>query len=184
MKLILVLFCLLLSYNVNAMGSEVDEKSIDLIESSPEIDITMTPQGFEKNFSFNYGVLALKTNYSSANSQRASSSVSLQEQNSDFYLNSELTIQSSQNFDISMTANIYQTPLLSKNTSHLNWLPKNSASSDKLESQYSLIGSYNISSHWKLSGGIILSDVYNSLDNNQSNIKINNVALLKTSYSF
>jgi hypothetical protein len=88
-----------------------------------------------------------------------------------------------------MTANIYQKNPLTNHSSPINRLPNNLIPSNYIpsnpkESQYSLIGHYNISSHWKLSGGIVLTDFTKVWDDSQNNIKVNNVALVKTSYRF
>jgi hypothetical protein len=68
MKFILALFCIYFSCSVNAFEKKTNQKSIPhpyLPASQPEIVLDIHQQGFEKAFSFNYGAVALKTNYSS-----------------------------------------------------------------------------------------------------------------------
>ncbi|MBU2894269.1 hypothetical protein KO495_13195 [Colwellia sp. D2M02] len=191
MKLTLMLICILCSYHVSANENKSIEHIIYTQEKSPleksisQVDnVILHQQDFEQNITFHYGLLEIETHYSNSNNQRAPAAVSLQEQYSDFYLNSELTIQSSDNFDISMSTNIYQDNLITLNNQQRTWLPNNTFLNNHQGTQYSFMGNYNISSSWKISGGIVLIEATNNQSAILSDVKANNIALFGTSYRF
>lgn len=197
MKLIIAYCFLCFSYTAEAFEQNTNKNQISSSYSSSlfsEINLIPPQQSFDELFSLHYGPLELKTNYSSSHIMRDPTLVSFKEQGSYLYLGSELTIHSSSNFDLSMSANIYQKTVLSNdifsNIStpekyiHENGFHNNLIYSSQIEPQYRLIGNYTISSYWQLSGGIIFNDFSFIWNNRYKSIRKNNIALVNTSYRF
>jgi len=111
--------------------------------------------------------------------------IKLQQQlfDDNFTFSNQLTLHSSENFNLKVTANVSQTTVFEQNIAKENrlmptlYLPINEPSH-----QYGLTGRYSLTAKWQVSGSLIYSKPAIIVSNEQSNI--NNVALIGTSYSF
>jgi len=187
MKLTTALCFLCLSYYACALEKNTGEQPLT-------VEANIHQQGLGHDFTINYGAIEFKTHYSIADTLRMPVVLSTQKQINNFYLHSELIVHSSTSFNLSMSANICHTNSVSNiqftnhQTTHnftpVNWISYQVNSNKDLEPYYSLIGHYNISSQWKLSGGILFTHFSNLFDDSNNFIEQNNVALIKTSYRF